>query len=95
MFLIPTIRTTRAISSIILFPNNPICAVAVSEIGSYIIPFVNNSPFSASNDMILFLFYYFYYNKDAIEIINKFKNRYILNYYLELFMILLFITTKI
>lgn len=79
--LIPLIRTTRAVSACTLFPNHPVIAIAASEVISYTIPFINNSPLHAFNDMLLFIFYIVYYNKSANDVINKFliKN---FNYYL-------------
>lgn len=79
--LIPLIRTTRAISACTLFPNNPVIAIATSEIISYTIPFINNSPLYACNDMILFIFYMVYYNQSANDVINKFLIK-DYNYYL-------------
>ena len=80
MYLIPLVRTTRAISACTLFSDNPILAISVSEIISYTVPFINNSPLYAANDIVLFLFYYYYYNESALQIIEKFKNKY-LSYY--------------
>ena len=54
--LLPLIRTTRAISVCTLFPNHPIISIATSEIVSYTVPFLINSPLNALNDMILFIF---------------------------------------
>ena len=70
--LIPLIRTTRAVSACTLYPNHPIIAIATSEFISYTLPFINNSPLYAFNDIILFIFYIFYNNEAANEIINKF-----------------------
>ena len=84
MYLIPIVRTSRAICACYLIPDYPILAITISEITSYIIPFINNSPLNATNNIILFTFYYIFYNSSAIEIINKYKNRYKLNYYLEI-----------
>jgi len=70
--LIPLIRTTRAVSACTLFPNHPIIAIATSELISYTIPFISNSPLYAFNNMILFIFYMVYYNESANDVINKF-----------------------
>lgn len=82
--IVPLIRTTRAVSACTLFPNHPIIAIATSEVISYIIPFINNSPLYAFNNMILFMFYMVYYNETANEIINKFLTK-DLNYYMAEF----------
>ena len=79
--LIPLVRTTRAISACTLFPNHPIIAIATSEVISYTIPFISNSPLYAFNNMILFMFYMVYYNESANDIINKFLIK-DFNYYL-------------
>ena len=71
-----------------IIPSNPILAIASSEIISYIVPFINNSPLYAINNMILFLFYYFNYYENSLEIINQFKMKYIINYKIEALSIL-------
>ena len=93
--LIPIIRTTRAISAYTILPNHPLIAITMSEIISYTIPFIYNSPVNALNDMILFIFYIFYYNKSSLSIIDKYKKEYY-NYYLcELLLITIFLFIKI
>lgn len=83
MYLIPLVRSGRAIAACTLIPSNPLLAITTSEIISYTIPFINNSPLYAINDMILFLFYYFSYNNSAIDLIEQFKNKYINEYRFE------------
>ena len=80
--LIPLIRTTRAVSACTLFPNHPVIAIATSEVISYTIPFISNSPLYAFNNMILFMFYIVYYNESANDVINKFLIK-DFNYYLS------------
>jgi hypothetical protein len=79
--LIALIRTTRAVSACTLFPNHAVIAIAASELISYTIPFINNSPLYAFNNMILFMFYMIYYNESANNVINKFLIK-DYNYYL-------------
>ena len=69
------------INKLSLIQNHPIIAIATSEVISYTIPFISNSPLYAFNNMILFIFYMVYYNKSGNDVINKFliKN---FNYYL-------------
>jgi len=69
------------INKLSLIPNHPIIAIATSEVISYTIPFISNSPLYAFNNIILFIFYMVYYNKSGNDVINKFliKN---FNYYL-------------
>uniref|UniRef100_A0A6C0AXP1 Uncharacterized protein n=1 Tax=viral metagenome TaxID=1070528 RepID=A0A6C0AXP1_9ZZZZ len=91
MYLIPLVRTSRAIAACTLLPDNPLLAITTSEIISYTLPFINNSPIHASNNMILFLFYYFYYNESALELMNDFKKKYIIQYKLESISILIYL----
>lgn len=93
--IISSVRITRAISVYTLLPNHPLIAITMSEIISYTIPFIYNSPINALNDMILFIFYKFYYNKSSLSIIDKYKKEYY-NYYLcELLLITIFLFMKI
>ena len=69
------------INKLSLIQNHPIIAIATSEVISYTIPFISNSPLYAFNNMILFIFYMIYYNETANEVINKFLIKYF-NYYL-------------
>ena len=88
MYLLPLIRGSRSIVACTFFPNHPIIAIASSEIISYVVPFINKSPLYVFNNMILFLFYFYFYNDYAVDIINKFKNKYIINYLVELISLL-------
>lgn len=91
MYLIPFIRTSRAIVATTIFPENPLFAIASSEIISFIIPFINNNPLYALNDMVLFIIYYFNYNKYAIDIMKNYKNKYFKYYLTENISILLYL----
>ena len=91
MYLIPLVRTSRAIAACTLIPDDPLLAITSSEIISYVIPFINNSPLYALNNMVLFIFYYINDNKSAVNIIDQFKNKYILNYRLENVSILIYL----
>ena len=91
MYLIPLVRTTRAIAACTLIPSNPVLAITTSEIVSYTIPFINNSSLYAINNMILFLFYSYFYYPTAQEVIEKFKNKYINEYRLEAISILTYL----
>lgn len=89
--ILPLSRTTRAITACTFLPDNPVLAIASSEIISYVIPFINNSPINALNDMILFIFYYYNYNHSANLIINQYKKKYINNYTLENLLIIIYL----
>lgn len=83
MYLIPLVRTSRAIAACTILPNHPLIAITASETVSYIIPFINNSPLNAINNMILFLFYYISYNESALDVMEQFKNKYKREYIIE------------
>ena len=89
MFLIPYIRTSRAVSSCLLFPNHPIEAIATSEIISYIGPFLKKN--YNYSDIVLFMFYYFYYNEDAKNLINTIKNKNLQYYQAEACLLSIFL----
>ena len=91
MYLIPLVRTCIAITACTILPNDPLFAITISEITSYTIPFINNSPLNAINNMFLFLFYFYNYNDSAIDIMDQFKNKYILNYKIESIIILTYL----
>ena len=87
MYLIPFVRTSRAVVACTILPSHPILAVASSELFSYCVPFITNTPFNAINNMVLFLFYYFNYNESALDVMNQFKNKNIVRYNLEILLI--------
>ena len=91
MYLIPLVRTSRAIAASTILPNHPFIAITTSETISYIIPFINNSPLNAINHMILFLFYYISYNESALAVMEQFKNKYKREYILEFISILTYL----
>tara|TARA_Y100000992_G_scaffold241658_1_gene172544 strand:- start:11472 stop:11780 length:309 start_codon:yes stop_codon:yes gene_type:complete len=91
MYLIPLVRTSRSVAACTILPDNPLLAIFISEMISYTLPFINNSPINSMNDMVLFLFYYITDNESSIDIINRFKNKYILNYKLESISILTYL----
>ena len=83
MFIIPFIRTTRAISACTLLHGHPVIAIATSEFLSYTIPFINTTPLYSINNMLLFIIYYYSNHKSTIDIINKYTDKYIFFYKLE------------
>ena len=89
MYLIPLIRTNRAISACILMPDYPIQAIAASEIVSYICPFIKYPPFDLN--IIGFSIYLIYEPEYAHEIMQKYKELDIIYYKLECLLLLIFI----
>lgn len=89
MYLIPLVRSGRAISSCLLFPDNPIQAIAVSELISYIGPFVNFNPFNIN--IIGFTMYLIFDPDYAQDLIQIYKNEHILYYKLELILLTIFL----
>lgn len=89
MFLIPYIRTARSVTSCLLFPNHPIEAIATSEIISYIGPFIKKT--YDYSDIMLFMFYYFYYNDEAKNLINDIKNKNLQYYQIEACLLSIFL----
>ena len=92
MYLIPLVRTSRAVAACTLIPNTPILAVSASEIISYTFPFINNSPIFAIDHMILFLIYYFYNNEETLQIMDQYKNKNKEYYKIESFSIILYLS---
>lgn len=93
MFLIPLVRTGRAISSCLLFPEYPIEAIAASEIVSYIGPFINYPPINLN--IIGFTIYLIYDPIYARELMHMYKNQNILYYKLELIVLTMFLCNSI
>ena len=89
MYIIPAIRTTRALSACTLLPNNPLLAIATSEILSVVCPFIKNS--TMNSDILVFMFYFFYNNEYALTFIEEYKNKDIIYYNYELLTSLLFL----
>ena len=89
MYIIPAIRTTRVLCACTLLPNNPLIAIASSEIISVVCPFIKNSTFKT--DIIVFMFYFFYNNDHALKLIEKYKNKDIIYYNYELLSSLIFL----
>mgnify|MGYP001480959820 CR=1 FL=1 len=88
MYLIPLVRTSRAITVCTLLPNNPLLSVAISEIASFIVPFIYNYPNDIFNSAFLFAYYYLYYTESALNLMNKIEKNNNLYYKLEFLSIL-------
>ena len=89
MYIIPVIRTTRALSACTLLPNNPLLAITLSEVLSVVCPFIKNS--NQNIDIIFFLFYFYYDREYGFNIMNYFKTKDIIYYNYELLTSLLFL----
>tara|TARA_B100000902_G_scaffold375106_1_gene404756 strand:- start:18762 stop:19061 length:300 start_codon:yes stop_codon:yes gene_type:complete len=91
MYLIPLVRTSRAITICTLLPNNPLLSVAVSEITSFIVPFIYNYPNDIFNTAFLFGYYYLYYTESALNLMYKIEKNNNLYYKLEFLSILTYL----
>ena len=79
MYLIPLVRTSRCISSCFLYTYNPLLAITISEISSFIIPilYVNNHNINNKvNIDISNYLYNFYYNLFGFIFILNFDTNY-------------------
>jgi hypothetical protein len=89
MYIIPLIRTGRAISAYYLFPVESFYAIAISETISYIIPVIKKS--ILDKDKLIYMFYFIFdYNK-SIDLIEKYRKERKVYYNFELFSIILFL----
>lgn len=110
MYLIPLVRTSRCITSCFLYPYNPLLAISISEISSFIIPilYVNNHNINNKvNTNISNYLYNFYYNlfgfifilnfdtNYANDLIEFYKNKDLVKYYIELILLIIFILDEI
>tara|TARA_A100001011_G_C14071437_1_gene740472 strand:+ start:18 stop:302 length:285 start_codon:yes stop_codon:yes gene_type:complete len=93
MYLIPLVRTGRAISSCLLFPEYPMEAIAASEIISYIGPFINYPPINLN--VIGFTIYLIYDPIYARELMHIYKNQNMLYYKLEVILLTIFLCNYI
>ena len=59
MYLVPLIRSSRALTSSLLYPENPLLAISLSESLSTILPFIN---FELKHPMLVFRLISSYYN---------------------------------
>lgn len=51
MYLVPLIRSSRALTSTLLYPENPLLAITLSETLSVVIPYIN---FELKHPMLVF-----------------------------------------
>ena len=92
MYLIPLVRTNRAIAASLIYPENPVLAVAASEIVSVIVPLLNPKKYSKIMAHIIALIY----NPNfASSILESYQNSDIIYYKSEICFLLLFCITLI
>ena len=77
--LLPFIRLNRALATILIYPENPIQAIAISETVSTIIPLFNPNLYKKTIGIILAVMYMPNYASAIINIENK-NRRYIMNF---------------
>ena len=87
--LYPFIRINRAISSILIAPEHPIQAIAVSEIISIVAPLLNPSMYTKTLASLITMMYMPKFSSEILKIHHK---QYILYNQAEICCILLFIT---
>ena len=92
MYLIPLVRTNRAIAASLIYPENPVLAVAASEIVSVIVPLLNPKKYSKIMAHIIA----FIYNPNfASSILESYQNSDKIYYRSEICFLLLFCITLI
>ena len=92
MYLIPLVRTNRALAASLMYPENPILAVAASELVSVIVPLLNPKKYSKIMAHIIALIY----NPNfASSILESYQNSDIIYYKSEICFLLLFCITLI
>tara|TARA_B100001175_G_scaffold91860_1_gene77617 strand:- start:1944 stop:2303 length:360 start_codon:yes stop_codon:yes gene_type:complete len=90
MYLIPLVRTNRAIAASLLYPQHPIQAIAISEIFSLIAPFLNPKMYSKILALTICMMYQPNFSHFFIQNYQKTQNYY---YQAEISSSLLFILT--
>jgi len=89
MYLIPIIRSSRAVAACTLMPSHPVEAIAVSEIISLVLPFIKNS--TMNTDILIFMFYFFTDTDHALQLIEQYKQKDLLYYQSEICCLLLYL----
>ena len=87
MYLIPFIRINRALASTLLMPNEPIKAIAISEIVTLFGPFLNPYMYKKIINMTIILMYIPNYSSN---ILGYYKNENLKYNQAEICLILLF-----
>ena len=92
MYLIPFIRTSRAIVLTNILQINPLITISASEIISYTFPIVYESKNieKSCDNLLLFSLYIFFYYESSIFIIEEYKDKYKIFYQLEALCILIY-----
>ena len=88
--LVPVIRANRAIAASLIYPSHPLQAIAISEVASVIVPFLNPNYFSKIFGLVLSFIYAPSYAYTILKIFNEKDKIY---YQTELCCLLLFILT--
>mgnify|MGYP001241358864 FL=1 len=88
MYLVPLIRTNRAIAASLIYPEHPIQAIAISEIVSVLGPFLNPNMY---NKIIGIMFAIMYMPNYSSYFLNYYNKQNLLHDQAEICTILLFI----
>jgi len=92
MYLIPLVRTNRALAASLIYPDNPMLAVAASEIISVMVPLLNPKKYSK---LIAHIIAFMYNPNYASSIIKSYQEQDMLYYKSEICFLLLFCITLI
>lgn len=93
MYLIPLVRTSRAICTCLIFQKHPVECIAVSEILSYVIPFINYPNFQLN--IIGFTLYLWYAPEYTHQLMTIYFNQNKFYYNLEIILLISYITNDI
>ena len=98
MYLIPLIRSSRAIILSNILQINPVITISTSEIISYSFPIIYESKNiqKSCDNLLLFSLYIFFYYESSIFIIEEYRDKYKIFYQIEaLCMIIYFLNNFI
>ena len=88
MYLVPLIRTNRAIAASLIYPQHPIKAIAISEVISIIGPFLNPNMY---NKIIGIMFTIMYMPNYSSYFLNYYYKQNLLHDQAEICSLLLFV----
>ena len=92
MYLIPLIRSSRAIILSNILQINPVFTISTSEIISYSFPIIYESKNiqKSCDNLLLFSLYIFFYYESSIFIIEEYRDKYKIFYQIEALCMLIY-----